>query len=48
MFKYKTITELRPYFAPASELLESAPEALLCVSGDGTIDPVTDETWGSF
>lgn len=48
MFKNKTITDLRHYCAPVSELLESLPEALLCVSGDGTIDPVTEENWGPF
>ena len=48
MLKNKTLNNFRPYSAPASELLESLPEALLCVSGDGTIDPATEENWGSF
>ncbi|MBO7603829.1 MAG: hypothetical protein J6S97_05375 [Bacteroidales bacterium] len=36
------------YTAPWSELLETLPEEILCVSGDGEIDPVTEESWGTF
>ena len=38
----------RGYKAPWSELLETLPEEILCVSGDGDIDPVTGEEWGTF
>ena len=36
------------YKAPWSELLETLPEALLCVSGDGDIESVGYEEWGTF
>jgi hypothetical protein len=48
MIKNKTITTARPYSAPVSELLETLPEGMLCVSGEGDIDPVTGEEWGTF
>lgn len=38
----------RTYKKPWSELLETAPEGLLCVSGEGEITPVDYEEWGSF
>ena len=44
----KRISALRAYSAPASELLETLPEEMLCVSGEGDINPVTDEEWGTF
>ena len=48
MINNKTITFGRPYQAPASELLETLPEAVLCVSGDGEIPGVGEEEWGTF
>lgn len=48
MINTKNISVSKKYCKPWSELLETAPEGLLCVSGEGDITPVDYEEWGSF
>jgi hypothetical protein len=48
VINYNDNFEPRAYKKPCSELLETAPEGLLCVSGDGEIAPVEYEEWGAF
>lgn len=48
MINTNNVSVSKDYSKPWSELLEAAPEAILCISGEGTIEPVDYEEWGPF